>query len=380
MKKILSILIFSFFSVFVFADTFRVKILQNVEVQYDIGEPFIDVEKGSELTVDTYKTSIYFTDEGGISLSAKIGDAYYDLDDNLIEFENHSLSIPKELQRSYWIMDYYFEMLKNKDINILLKNEPYYNSEEEYVYNDRDELIPWQRNFYILYIKFGKYLIKSSNPIKFDGMGFISFPISFDDNVLQLEVPTLNYQKMYETANIWKKVTELKTPLKLFLKNDGDYLYVYKNSIAENNLLYTLIRGNEKTCEQIYNFVKNNSFEESSVTWPRHADGSCDFDGSKTAVATQTANSEVSTNVTKNKTMTVSENLKLRSSEATSTQVLTVMSAGTKVKILELGKSEIIDGISSNWVKVEVLSNAKDRDGKPIKKGTVGWCYGGYLK
>lgn len=248
MKKILSILIFSFFSVFVFADTFRVKILQNVEVQYDIGEPFIDVEKGSELTLDTYKTSIYFTDEGGISLSAKIGDAYYDLDDNLIEFENHSLSIPKELQRSYWIMDYYFEMLKNKDINILLKNEPYYNSEEEYVYNDRDELIPWQRNFYILYIKFGKYLIKSSNPIKFDGMGFISFPISFDDNVLQLEVPTLNYQKMYETDNIWKKVTELKTPLKLFLKNDGDYLYVYKNSIAENNLLYTLIRGNEKTC------------------------------------------------------------------------------------------------------------------------------------
>ena len=107
MKKILSILIFSFFSVFVFADTFRVKILQNVEVQYDIGEPFIDVEKGSELTVDTYKTSIYFTDEGGISLSVKIGDAYYDLDDNLIEFENHSLSIPKELQRSYWIMDYY---------------------------------------------------------------------------------------------------------------------------------------------------------------------------------------------------------------------------------------------------------------------------------
>ena len=67
MKKILSILIFSFFGVFVFADTFRVKILQNVEVQYDIGEPFIDVEKGSELTVDTYKTSIYFTDEGGIS-------------------------------------------------------------------------------------------------------------------------------------------------------------------------------------------------------------------------------------------------------------------------------------------------------------------------
>ena len=78
--------------------------------------------------------------------------------------------------------------------------------------------------------------------------------------------------------------------------------------------------------------------------------------------------------------MTVNENLKLRSWKATSSQVLTVMQAGTKVKILELGKAETIDGINSNWVKVEVLSGAKDRDGKPIKAGIVGWCYGGYLE
>lgn len=81
-----------------------------------------------------------------------------------------------------------------------------------------------------------------------------------------------------------------------------------------------------------------------------------------------------------NKIMKVSENLKLRSGEAISTQVLTVMSAGTKVKVLELGKEETIDGISSNWVKIEIQSGAKDKDGKSIKKGTVGWCYGGYLK
>ena len=78
--------------------------------------------------------------------------------------------------------------------------------------------------------------------------------------------------------------------------------------------------------------------------------------------------------------MTVSENLKLRSGEVTSTQVLSVMSAGTKVKILELGKAETRDGINSNWVKIEVQKGAKDREGKPIKSGTVGWCYGGYLE
>ena len=97
-------------------------------------------------------------------------------------------------------------------------------------------------------------------------------------------------------------------------------------------------------------------------------------------VASQAQKATSSTNVAPNKTMTVRENLKLRSGEDTSTQVLAVMSAGTKVKILELGKAETIDGINSNWVKVEVQAGAKDNEGKDIKKGIVGWCYGGYLK
>ena len=57
-----------------------------------------------------------------------------------------------------------------------------------------------------------------------------------------------------------------------------------------------------------------------------------------------------------------------------------MLQAGTRVKILEVGKAETIDGISSNWVKVKVRAGAKDRDGKTITKGTVGWCFGGYLK
>ncbi len=84
-------------------------------------------------------------------------------------------------------------------------------------------------------------------------------------------------------------------------------------------------------------------------------------------------------NVAPNKTMTVRENLKLRSGEDTSTQVLAVMSAGAKVRILELGKAETIDGIPSNWVKVEIISG-NDRNGNKLKSGMTGWCYGGYLR
>ena len=145
-------------------------------------------------------------------------------------------------------------------------------------------------------------------------------------------------------------------------------------------ILATYVLVDSNTLTELESFMKTEKCNYSKVTWPRHADGSCDYDGSKKDVTVQTEKATPSTNVAQNKTMTVKENLKLRSGEATSTKVLTVMRAGTKVKILELGKSETIDGVSSNWVKVEVQKGAKDRDGNLIKDGTVGWCYGGYLK
>ena len=55
--------------------------------------------------------------------------------------------------------------------------------------------------------------------------------------------------------------------------------------------------------------ILKNKYESSKVTWPRHADGSCDYDGSKKTAAVQTAKPTSSTNVIKNKTTLVNENL-----------------------------------------------------------------------
>ena len=192
------------------------------------------------------------------------------------------------------------------------------------------------------------------------------------------KAPLFKNDKSYYTDSSQKhyyKYDEIIIDAKFIF--DGDYLTVYAN---EDKFKQVYFKCTEETYNQLKSLIYTNSIDLSKVTWPRHADGSCDYDVSKTATTTQTAKTNSSTNVTKNKTMHVAENLKLRSGEATSTQVLTVISAGTKVKILELGKVETIDGINSNWVKIEVLADAKDRDGKTIKKGTVGWCYGGYLK
>ena len=84
------------------------------------------------------------------------------------------------------------------------------------------------------------------------------------------------------------------------------------------------------------------------------------------------------TNVRIKEEMYVKENLRLRSGESTASSLVAVMRVGSKVKILELGKEEIIDSIRSNWVKIEVL-NGKTKSGDIIENGTRGWCFGGYL-
>lgn len=80
-----------------------------------------------------------------------------------------------------------------------------------------------------------------------------------------------------------------------------------------------------------------------------------------------------------NNKLTVKENLKLREEENQKSKVLEVLSNDTVVRIIGIGKEEKIDNIDSNWVKVEILQG-KNKEGKDISPGIIGWCYGGYLK
>ena len=79
------------------------------------------------------------------------------------------------------------------------------------------------------------------------------------------------------------------------------------------------------------------------------------------------------------KTAIVIENLRLRTDDKTTAQVIATLAAGTRVKVLAHGREDTIDGIASNWVQVEVLGGAKDKDDNAIEAGTKGWLFGGYL-
>ena len=81
------------------------------------------------------------------------------------------------------------------------------------------------------------------------------------------------------------------------------------------------------------------------------------------------------------KDMITTDNLRLRSPKYAGNKILTVLNKGTRVKIIEIEEEEeTIDGITSNWVKVEVQKGAKDKDGNPIKYAVAGRCFAGYLK
>ena len=319
---------------------------------------------GVDIT-DPLKIEIFLHDNKGIGYSCDINDVY---------LSTSEFKINSNIKNNYWIPSYYYELLESKNIKSdLLKYESYWksfqNPTEEY-------LLTWFDFFKIQKYYFGDFYFVSYGKHVYNDIDFFAYLEEVSDTRI-----VYNVQKMYSHYFDYKDGTiynqpdflplfQKETPYKIILIIDGNYMKMYIDEVSEKKLFQTLVCTSSEACNQIENWIKGESKDLSKVVMPKYSNFSTQVEVEKTNVS----------NVSINKTMTVNENLKLRSGEATSTQVLTVMSAGTKVKILELGKAETIDGINSNWVKVEVQSDAKDRDGKPIKAGTVGWCYGGYLK
>jgi hypothetical protein len=303
------------------------------------------------------------------------GEAY-----SLISNKNGKLFLLDDLERNdfnrdvhekingTWIAFYYYDVIYKNDISELKKNETFWENEWKF---DGER---WQDIIYpsYIYIYDNYFIIATNDGFKFSYL-IVNENESYEFNVYLGDLfltpdfySKTNFINNYKTSGFYQFKIQL----------DGDYLTLIDKKNEKPIMKFARTNDRFKIRENLRKIANNKKISLENITWPRHADGTCDYEdvSSIKTVLTPT------TNVSPNKTMTVSENLKLRSGEATTTQVLTVMQAGTKVKILELGKAEIIDGINSNWVKVEVQSGAKDRDGNTISKDTVGWCYGGYLK
>lgn len=272
----------------------------------------------------------------------------------------------------------------NLDLFIEAWGNEYSEQEINFIKELNGDWIPFN---YLDWYKEGN-LIEKTKEINtdFSMVDFESLSLSFIKDVVICSFPygikTYEVSEIEETANIYR-VELLYNDYADDLKKEKFITSIWKSEdkkeiftfdFQNNFLLVTNVSNNKRQKYLKIPFTEKNNLLE--IIKSKKYRPFLYFD----EIIKVSTDDSFYTNVSKNKTMLVNENLKLRSGEASSTQVLVVMQAGTKVKILELGKAETIDGISSNWVKVEVQKGAKDCEGKPIKSGTVGWCYGGYLE
>ena len=314
---------------------------------------------------DPLTIEIYFRDSNGKGYSSNINDVY---------LEDNNLKIDTNIKNSHWIPSYYYELLGSRNVKSdLLEYESHWKNFKNHTESPD---LTWFDCFTVQRFYFDDFCFVYFGKLNYyNDVDFLAYLEEVSDTKIVYDVQKMysHFFDYYSESPLYIHpdfipLYEKEKPFKIILTLDGDYMKMYIDEVSEENLFQILVRTTPEACDQIEKWIKGESDDLSKVVMPRPS-----------SVQKESSAASPAVNITPNKTMTVTENLKLRSGEAT-TQVLTVMSAGTKVKILEVGKAGTIDGISSNWVKIQVVTTSFDKDDNTIESGTVGWCFGGYLK
>lgn len=87
----------------------------------------------------------------------------------------------------------------------------------------------------------------------------------------------LNKQSDEYSAIDWSPVRKFNDFILIF-EYEGDYLNIYFNEDIKSNLLATFCRVTQETYKEFESLVHYNLCDLSKVTWPRHTDGTCDYD------------------------------------------------------------------------------------------------------
>ena len=275
-----------------------------------------------------------------------------------------------------WIRDYFNEVIYRKDRNILVEFQPglkktyYYESplgetifwfEEEVRYRDRLKYYKFDDDEYDFYIMIGK-----------EGFSYKAKEVAPDLYELEIEdvrISQDDYENLLECGHDMRFALEATEPgYSLYFRFDGEYLYIY---LEDGKTLYaTYCAYGFSEYEVLEEAIKNNEFDMTKFTFPRHGDGTCDYESGGGVPGKKIVGG----------IYRAKDNLRLRATGGTSGKAITTMQAGSIVFILSLGKEETIDCMTDNWVQVEVQwDDSKDLECNKLY-GKTGWCFGGYLK
>lgn len=388
MKKFIAIMTLSFISSFLFSYDIEYRVTDNCVGYslYDSSE-IKNVKKDSVLRKKSSEYKNFY--EGNIWSGILVNDLpvlvvvdeenQYGVSISNLELQGSSTKLPEKIitqkknsSSKKAIPSYFLDVLNSKKQDNLKKYETLIGLKSLTYIAD---YLDWSNYFFASVSNIGIKLQGYNDEIDFINIKKISineyececFIIGKLDNCYEND-----YECDFDFS--WHSINFASTPVgeteTVTLKVDGDYLHIFNKS--KNKPITTLAYIDDSVMDELVELFKSNTCDLSKVKWPRHADGSCDYDGSK--------KNENESNIAPFMRMFVKENLKLRAEEDTSSQVLTIMKPGIEVRILEVGKAETIDGINSNWVKVDVQFNPRGNTGDSFIPSMIGWCYGGYLE
>ena len=277
-----------------------------------------------------------------------------------------------------WYRDYFNEVIYGQDRNIIIEYQPLFTKEENINFYDGayDDMIYWftesaRYRDRINYQKFDDSEYGYYIRIGIDGASYKVKKLTPDLYELELEdvrISRKEYEDLLERGHDMKFALDATEPeYSLYFRFDGEYLYIY---LEDGKTLYaTYCAYDESEIQALEEAIRTNEFDMTNFSFPRHADGTCDYESGGGVPGKKIVNG----------VYRAQDNLRLRVNENTSGEIITTMKAGTDVKILSLGKEETIEGITDNWVEVELQTGARNLEGDVIT-GTVGWCFGGYLR
>lgn len=282
------------------------------------------------------------------------------------------------LNKGFWVRDYYNEVILTRDRNIILSYVPKYKESPSTFAYELDSEVYWYEESifdkceYVFSKIFYTYFL-----YVFSASFYITDIQRIDTDMYQVVVETDNFskdeiEKSYNSGCDWQDENIIIE--RFYLKFDGDYLYVYLNE--KTNLLATYCAYSESEYAWLNEAVATNDFDGMDFTFPRHADGSCDYDEGAWKSARKSGGGIP---LRTGKAMTTKENLRVHVVEKTTSPVLITLAAGTPVEIIGVGGEETIDGITSKWVHVKVMPGTTGTDGRHMTGTMGGWCFGGLV-
>ncbi|MDE6068241.1 MAG: SH3 domain-containing protein [Treponemataceae bacterium] len=313
---------------------------------------------------------------------------YKVLVDDLIR-ENRNQELHDRIN-GIWVVAHTFDVLKANKLDELLRYEPFWKTEWRTSVGEE-----WEDDY------FPSYMTVTDNYVYISSYatGYRFYLIQNDvkdDRCTCYTTERFVYGRTVVAKNDFMSKLEGKEKEDFCFEFDGDYLSlcIMENEKQKKLNTFIKVRNYEEYLEiekQVRSIAQGYKADLSKITWPRHADGMCDYDSTNNNAAeavdtpaTEHTKSSMEAVIQKpaptvGKTAVVTENLRLRTGDKATAQVVTTLAAGARVKVETMGKEETIDGIASNWAQIRVLDGAKDKNGNTIEAGTKGWLFGGYL-